>query len=88
MPHCKDDCAVRRVVLHFPGHVSVQKEAKGEATMLRFFCPTDHNSFDAGVFMDAETYKRERMDIIRVTCPHCGREHRFLVADAEFMEAA
>jgi len=54
--------------------------------MLRFFCPTARRYSDAGVFIDEDTYRRERLNIITVACPHWGRSHRFLLADTEFRE--
>jgi hypothetical protein len=57
---------------------------KGEALVLRFFCPTAQQHFDSGVLMDDATYARQRLNIIAVACPHCERQHRFLLADAEF----
>ncbi len=52
--------------------------------MLKFFCATAGKSFDSGNHMDAETYARERLNIVTAECPHCHRNHSFLVADAEF----
>ena len=52
--------------------------------MLRFFCPTARQPFDSGVFLDGDTYRRQRLNIISVSCPHCERGHRFLLADTEF----
>jgi len=51
--------------------------------MLKFFCATIGKPFDSGICMDAETYARERLNIVTVDCPHCKRTHRFLVADAQ-----
>lgn len=53
--------------------------------MLRFYCPSENKKFDTGIYMDGETYTRQRLRIIAVMCPHCERKHRFLVADAEFL---
>jgi hypothetical protein len=50
--------------------------------MLRFFCPTARQEFDSGIIVDEETYQRNRLKIVAVTCVHCGRTHRFLLADA------
>jgi hypothetical protein len=52
--------------------------------MLRFFCPTAREEFDSGIFVDEETYQRNRLSIVSVTCLHCQRTHRFLLADAYF----
>ena len=53
--------------------------------MLKFFCATARKPFGCGIIMDAETYARQRLDIVTVQCPHCDRRHRFLVADAELV---
>jgi hypothetical protein len=52
--------------------------------MLRFFCPTAQQPVDSGVFIDEDTYRRQRLNIIAVHCPHCDKRHRFLLADTEF----
>ena len=53
--------------------------------MLKFFCATVGKSFESGILMAAETYERERLDIVTAQCPHCHRSHSFLVADADFV---
>ena len=52
--------------------------------MWRFFCPTAREKFDSGIFLDHETYQRNRLRIVSVGCTHCERTHRFLLADASF----
>jgi hypothetical protein len=52
--------------------------------MLKFFCPTALQHFDSGVIVDDVTFARQRLNIISVACPHCDRQHRFLLADAEW----
>jgi hypothetical protein len=51
--------------------------------MLVFHCPTARENFTDDTVMDRESYLRQRMKIVAVTCPHCARVHRFLLADVE-----
>ena len=44
--------------------------------------------FTDNTVMDREAYMRQRMKIIAVNCPHCGRVHRFLLADVDWQTAA
>jgi hypothetical protein len=75
-------------VLCFCHAVQIQKQEQRGGDMLRFFCPTAETYFDSGVFIDEETLRRRRLDIIAVTCPLCERKHRFLLADAVRVEDA
>jgi hypothetical protein len=52
--------------------------------MLRFFCPSAQKEFDSGIFMDKDTFARQRLNIVCAICPYCERTHRFLLADVEF----
>jgi hypothetical protein len=36
---------------------------------------------DSGIEIDAGTFEKVKLRITRVVCPHCGRDHRFLLAD-------
>jgi hypothetical protein len=52
--------------------------------MLQFHCPTERKDFDSGIWLDPDTYRRKRLSIVAADCPHCGRKHRYLLADAQF----
>lgn len=54
--------------------------------LLKFFCPTTRQSFDSGIWMDEETLHRQRLKIVSLDCPLCGRTHRFMLADARVDE--
>jgi hypothetical protein len=47
-----------------------------------FICPTYLQEVDAGIDIDDQTFRRSRLEIVRAQCPHCQRDHRFLLADA------
>ncbi len=49
--------------------------------ILKFLCPTTREYFDSGVRLDEKSAAASRLNIVRVGCPHCHREHRFLLAD-------
>ncbi len=49
--------------------------------ILNFLCPTTREYFDSGVRLDERSAAASRLNIVRVGCPHCRREHRFLLAD-------
>jgi hypothetical protein len=48
---------------------------------LSFLCPTTHSYVDSGVRIDEKSADASRLTIVRVCCPQCHREHRFLLAD-------
>lgn len=52
--------------------------------VLSFQCPTARKYFDSGVRLDEKSAANSRLNIIRVRCPECQREHRFLLADGVF----
>lgn len=56
--------------------------------MLEFFCATASKPFDSGIVMDRDTYNRQRLAIVNVMCPHCAKQHRFLLADGQFKAEA
>ena len=56
--------------------------------MLRYFCPTAGRHIDSGIIVDEDTYQRHRLRILEVSCSHCGKMHRFLMADTEFVAEA
>jgi hypothetical protein len=49
--------------------------------VLEFLCPTTGAYFDSGVRLDTRSAAETRLNIVRVRCPQCHREHRFLLAD-------
>jgi hypothetical protein len=52
--------------------------------VLSFLCPTARTYFDSGVRLDEQSAANSRLNIVRVRCPECQREHRFLLADGVF----
>lgn len=54
--------------------------------LLKFYCPTARDFFDSGIRIDKQTLQRERLSIVSLDCPHCGRAHRFMLADARVDE--
>jgi hypothetical protein len=52
--------------------------------VLSFLCPTARQYFDSGVRLDEKSAANSRLSIVRVRCPECEREHRFLLADGVF----
>ncbi|WP_068028332.1 hypothetical protein [Rhodoplanes sp. Z2-YC6860] len=48
---------------------------------LQFSCPTAQQMIDSGMEMDEQTFRTARLRIVTVSCPHCDRKHRFLLAD-------
>jgi hypothetical protein len=46
-----------------------------------FICPTHLKEVEAGIEIDDQTFRQTRLKIVRIRCPHCEREHRFLLAD-------
>jgi hypothetical protein len=48
---------------------------------IHFQCPTHQRDIDTGINVDDATLQRTRLNLVHVPCPHCGRMHRFLVAD-------
>lgn len=49
--------------------------------VLKFLCPTTRAYFDSGVRLDERSAASSRLNIVRVRCLECRREHRFLLAD-------
>jgi hypothetical protein len=50
--------------------------------MLRYMCPTARNDVASGIGLDKRTYELSRLKVVEVvSCPACGRRHRFLMAD-------
>lgn len=49
--------------------------------VLKFLCPTTRSYFDSGVRLDERSAAASRLEIVRVRCRQCHREHRFLLAD-------
>jgi hypothetical protein len=49
--------------------------------VLTFRCPTTRRHFDSGVRLDERSATISRLNRVRVVCPQCRREHRFLLAD-------
>src|SRR5690348_15015868 len=49
--------------------------------VLTFLCPTTRAYFDSGVRLDERSAVATGLKIVRVRCPECHREHRFLLAD-------
>jgi transposase-like protein len=56
--------------------------------MLVYHCPTTRKDFTDDTILDRDTYVRQRMQIVAANCPHCGRTHRFLMADVKFAASA
>jgi transposase-like protein len=56
--------------------------------MLIYHCPTTRKDFTDDTILDRDTYVRQRMQIVAANCPHCGRTHRFLMADVKFAASA
>jgi hypothetical protein len=52
--------------------------------VLSFLCPTTRDYFDSGIRIDESSAAASRLKIVKVSCPHCRREHRFLLADGVF----
>lgn len=50
---------------------------------IHFQCPAHQRDIDSGIDVDDDTLRRTRLDLVHVPCPHCGRTHRFLMADAQ-----
>lgn len=50
---------------------------------LQFFCPAAGRHIDSGIEVDNQTFQLVKLRIITVECPHCGCQHRFLLADGE-----
>ena len=53
----------------------------GVMPVLTFLCPTTRAYFDSGLRLDERSAAECRLKILRVCCPQCDREHRFLLAD-------
>jgi hypothetical protein len=49
--------------------------------ILKFLCPTTQTYFDSGIRVDERSAAASRLNIVRVRCAECRREHRFLLAD-------
>ena len=49
---------------------------------VRFTCPTHLEEVDSGIDLDEYTLARNRLTIVKASCPLCERQHRFLLADA------
>jgi hypothetical protein len=50
---------------------------------IHFQCPAHQRDIDSGIHVDDATLQRTRLNLVHVPCPHCGRMHRFLLADAQ-----
>jgi len=50
---------------------------------IHFQCPAYQRDIDSGIDVDEATLQRTRLNLVHVPCPHCGRLHRFLLADAQ-----
>jgi hypothetical protein len=64
------------------------ENAKRKGDVLRYFCPTAGRQIDSGTIVDEDTYQRHRLRILAVSGSHCGKMHRFLMADIEFVVEA
>jgi hypothetical protein len=65
-----------------------KKKQNGEGDMLKYFCPTAGRQVESGIIVDEDTYQRHRLRILAVNCSHCDKQHRFLMADTEFVAEA
>jgi len=48
-----------------------------------FYCATYDREIDSGMDIDHDTLQRNRLSLVHVPCPWCGKMHRFLLADAQ-----
>jgi predicted RNA-binding Zn-ribbon protein involved in translation (DUF1610 family) len=50
---------------------------------LCFICPNTRQKIDAGIETDLETLLRIKSKTVTMTCPSCGEQHEWRVADAQ-----